>query len=493
MAVTETFDQIPCPNTDPAGAEAPRPEAPRRGGVSAAALVTWAVIVALVVFLILIQRDQQQLAAEATPAGDIQRFNLALEFLSRYAVGVGRFFDATAPPGVATGPAPQGDPVAVFVQQLDAAAQSPIDRLRIVPVMAELQDVDAALSRLVVLQAAPELDDALRQDVAALTTIYETGAQALDEAQRRRLRQRHRWPARLALSHGLAASDPARRQALAPTTRVLIVLVLGLMVAGVSGLTGLGLGIAAIVLVAVGRLRPHHQVGRAVPPGPGRTALLETVAVFLAGYIVLSFAFGALSQVAGVDLSWVVLWLLPLAMFWPLLRGVTWAELRQAWGWHRGRGVAFEAVCGVAGQLAGLPLLVIGIIVTLIIVVVSQQDSAAPMHPLFEQLSQAGWWAVVRLYLLACVWAPLVEETVFRGAFYHHVRRRCGVVISAVAVGFVFAAIHPQGLAAIPALLSRAVVFALLREWRGSLIAPITAHACNNAWAVTMALLLLGS
>jgi len=49
-----------------------------------------------------------------------------------------------------------------------------------------------------------------------------------------------------------------------------------------------------------------------------------------------------------------------------------------------------------------------------------------------------------------------------------------------VIMGVLFAAIHPQGLATIPALAGLAIGFALIREWRGSLIAPMAAHAMHN-------------
>ena len=53
----------------------------------------------------------------------------------------------------------------------------------------------------------------------------------------------------------------------------------------------------------------------------------------------------------------------------------------------------------------------------------------------------------------------------------------------------VFAAIHPQGLVAIPALAAIAVGLGLMREWRGSLIAPMVMHACSNGIVVTLMVL----
>jgi len=51
--------------------------------------------------------------------------------------------------------------------------------------------------------------------------------------------------------------------------------------------------------------------------------------------------------------------------------------------------------------------------------------------------------------------------------------------------------LHPQGWVAVPALSAIAMVLAALREWRGSLIAPMAAHACNNFLVLTLALLFL--
>jgi membrane protease YdiL (CAAX protease family) len=98
---------------------------------------------------------------------------------------------------------------------------------------------------------------------------------------------------------------------------------------------------------------------------------------------------------------------------------------------------------------------------------------------------------VFGLYLLVSVFAPVMEETMFRGALFHHLRRRWGWAVSAPIVAFIFAVIHPQGWVAVPVLGSIALVLAALREWRGSLIAPMVAHACNNFIVLTLALAVL--
>ena len=93
--------------------------------------------------------------------------------------------------------------------------------------------------------------------------------------------------------------------------------------------------------------------------------------------------------------------------------------------------------------------------------------------------------------LLAAVLAPLLEETLFRGALHRYLRGRLGFFLSALITGVIFAGLHPQGWLAIPALGSIGIGFSLLREWRDSLIAPTVAHAINNGLLITVVWLAL--
>ncbi|MGN6728054.1 MAG: CPBP family glutamic-type intramembrane protease [Tepidisphaeraceae bacterium] len=55
----------------------------------------------------------------------------------------------------------------------------------------------------------------------------------------------------------------------------------------------------------------------------------------------------------------------------------------------------------------------------------------------------------------------------------------------------IFASIHPQGWAAIPALASIGLVLALIRQWRGSLVPSMVAHALHNGALLGVVLLVL--
>jgi membrane protease YdiL (CAAX protease family) len=86
----------------------------------------------------------------------------------------------------------------------------------------------------------------------------------------------------------------------------------------------------------------------------------------------------------------------------------------------------------------------------------------------------------------------------FRGVLYRHLRDATSsvgyvgsVLASALATSFVFAAIHPQGWIAVPALMSLAMAFTLAREWRGTLLPSMIAHGINNG-LLTWILISLG-
>jgi membrane protease YdiL (CAAX protease family) len=132
-------------------------------------------------------------------------------------------------------------------------------------------------------------------------------------------------------------------------------------------------------------------------------------------------------------------------------------------------------------------VIVVGSLVTYLLV---RFSGARVSSPVVQEL-RGDALHILGIYAVACIFAPIMEETMFRGALFHHLRQRWGWAVSAPIVALVFAMLHPQGWVAVPALGSIALVLAALREWRGSLIAPVAAHACNNFIVLTVTLMVL--
>jgi hypothetical protein len=81
---------------------------------------------------------------------------------------------------------------------------------------------------------------------------------------------------------------------------------------------------------------------------------------------------------------------------------------------------------------------------------------------------------------------PIAEELFFRGALYGVLRRSFSVPQAVLVTSLFFAALHDGG-AALPVIpFTGGVVFALLFEKTGSLLAPMLVHGAGN-----LALLLL--
>jgi membrane protease YdiL (CAAX protease family) len=326
------------------------------------------------------------------------------------------------------------------------------------------------------------LDGTRRADLLALIDLYERGPGALAPGSRKALIDRYDWFGRLALVHGLPPDDPERRAVVRPAVRTAVVAI----VASVAALGGLAAGvvllIVGVVLWSNGRLTfAYRRAPR--PTGP----FLEAFAAYLAGMVLISLGVSLLTR-RTLGSTWFLLAIIPVAFFWPLVRGVPWTDLRHGLGWTAGRGWLREVGAGLLGYVAGLPLLAAGAVVTLFLQRLSGADTT---HPIVNEITRGGTWRVVQLFLLAAVWAPVVEETMFRGAFYHHLRGRLPWPLAAAFVGVLFAAIHPQGWAAIPVLGAIGFSFAAMREWRGSIIAPAVAHAINNGVMTVLLLLMM--
>ena len=465
------------------------PPPPRPRGL---AWLAW-IVVALVVGFILSISAFVDIPAD--PAGG--RF--VLEMQSKYLVGANQW------PGVSG---------SMLFDQSEMLDIGPVEqRLCVVALAGELAGPEKAADQLSSLlrvmrdhkREPTERQQALIDALDDLYADFETGAwdaPSLSAEERELLKSELGWFGELALVPPATADHTARDAALAPATRTLWVIVSAAGLGLLLFFTGVVLLIVFLVQAMLGRIHWRHDV---VPAVGGIYA--EAFAVWMVLFIALSVAADfALPDAPFIPMNLAVQALGLLALGWPLLRRVPWRRLREEIGLTAGRG-ASEFFWGFAAYAATLPLLAIGILAMLALAAVQAAVTGAPdpfdaanagAHPIVGWIATAGFWDRALLLLLACVGAPITEEIFFRGLLYRHLREasrawRMGlsVVFSAGATGFVFAIIHPQGVVAVPVLGALAFGFAVAREWRGSLVAPIVAHAFNNGAVMTLMLLIV--
>lgn len=225
---------------------------------------------------------------------------------------------------------------------------------------------------------------------------------------------------------------------------------------------------------------------------------IETYAIWFLLFISLSIA-AAFSGAEGMGVAVTSLMMLvPLsALFWPIFRGVPTGEMLDDLG-LRLRNPLVEMIMGFLAYLALLPVMLAGFICTLILIVIMGLIQSNPevsefapngiSHPIVNgAFGSDAIVTILTLFFIASVLAPLTEEIMFRGVLYRSLRdqtrrssRIISVLLAALISSLIFAAIHPQGIVGIPVLTTLAFGFCMVRQWRGSLVAPITMHAIHN-------------
>ncbi len=345
-------------------------------------------------------------------------------------------------------------------------------------------------------QSLAELDgDEARQAMAEAVT-------SLSNADRLILQEELGWFGSLALAAGQDAA--ARDAALRPARVVAVVIVAAAIAGGLAGITGFVALILLVIFTIDGRLR--SGLGS---PRRYHGVYAETFALWMAIFLGLQVLASEIAPPAAELLAVGIAFLASLgALAWPVLRGVPWRQVRADVGLTAGRVPWAEPLIGVVAYLATLPLLAAGIAFMLLLMffqgLFGDQPpvfgpTGGPAHPIIAHLAGPGLWPKIQLLLLATVAAPIVEETMFRGVLYRHLRDAsrglplaAAVLLSAAGTGLLFAAVHPQGFIAIPALMSLGVGMALVREWRGTLVPSMVLHAVSNGLVMSILLIVLG-
>jgi membrane protease YdiL (CAAX protease family) len=403
-----------------------------------------------------------------------------------------------------------------FVDQIDTAAGGPWragaprepvagEGRTPVPVEAAVQRINAAISaaellgpavgeeRLSAMEADDTFPDEGREMIALVRRAMDP-AESLTDDERTLLDTRHGWFAELALVVGRDPSDPARAAVLAGAVG-LVIWAVAFMLLAVGAVVG---AIASVIYIIV-RFSHRRMTPAFVPPLPGGSVYMEMAAIFVLGFILIKLFLPTIISAANPALATRIMlsaqWLLLLAVLWPMVRGVSWARTRHDLGWTSGRGIFREIGIGIVSYLAGLPLLIMAMVATIIIVLVRQavmqsqgQPPEQPHNPVIDLVTRASTLELVFLFVLATCWAPLVEETIFRGALYRHLRAWLGLFAAAILTALLFGLMHGYSVYMLLPVITLGFCFALVREWRGSLVAPMTAHFIHNAVVLAMTL-----
>jgi len=440
-------------------------------------LLAWLVILASAAAMIGVTQYRYKEAAAQTTGPSESRI-LELTVGTKFTLGARSLLQGT----------PNANPTIQQLQQVSAeleqAATAPTEKLRLAVARGEFQDDQAANKMLD--EVAPSLPTGPpHEDLEALRTIYSKGVEALTAAQKARLVERYGWFGHLALAHNQPAENPDRALVISSAKRTFFSSTISVVILGIVLAAGLVLLIVALILFADGKLRRAYR-----PPSFRAITFLEAFAIYIGGFLAISVVLHAMS--ASLSKHMVIYYLALLippaaGVFWPLWCGAPRDYWRAGLGWHAGRGAIREMALGWVGYLTGFPIIAVGFWIAMSL---TKLAKAQPTHPAIQELmgSRAD---LIMVFILACVYAPLVEETMFRGALFNYLRSGHGWLLSACTTSLIFAAIHPQGWTMIPALFGIAMVLAGIREWRGTILASAAAHALNNGAVMALAVMVI--
>ena len=238
--------------------------------------------------------------------------------------------------------------------------------------------------------------------------------------------------------------------------------------------------------------------------GAAPSVLGETFIVWMLLFLLLRVVAGRLgggtSDAANVWKSAAITFASLLALAWPLMRGLRWHELRAAAGLGAPDSAWRLFWMGGASYLCAIPFMALGVVLgQLLDGMVGDRHLQDMSHPVQDMLPGADAAMRLALFFVASVAAPVVEETVFRGLLYGHVRQQTwawprwlSITMAMLFSASVFAAIHPQGVLAVPALAGVSIGFCITREWSGSVWPGVLAHGFHNGVMLALNLLLNG-
>lgn len=163
---------------------------------------------------------------------------------------------------------------------------------------------------------------------------------------------------------------------------------------------------------------------------------------------------------------------------------VAWLLHREGTNWSRGFGLAEggkakPVLFGIITGLVATPAaMLLQRVMALSLQTVDMQPEVQQTVKMIQesvQMEQQVFYG-----FLAILFAPVTEELLFRGVFYQALKSRGYQRMAVWGTSLLFALVHYNVLTFIP-LTFLALVFIMLYEKTGNLLAPIAAHSCFNA------------
>ena len=469
-------------------------------GCCVASIISWLVILGIVAFLffnVLISQLAPPVAEGRISGAELMNVNL----MGRILMGPSEIDPKNKSSLVGqlgqfnTGPVEQRYCYAIFTNELESAEIA----------IEKLKATDDAVEKFGY-ELSPD-QTRLREIIGQLFQEYESGqldSSIIPQADRDFLTSNLGWCGDLALVPPGTPNKTMRRSVMGKALSALWIMI-GVVVFGIGILLCGFISLAVIFYLTVtGNIQSkmHDQARRG-------SIYLQTFAIWMFLFVLLQILSGLAARWISHPLTEQLL--MPAAFFlslivlaWPVLCGISFREVRDDIGLKLGNPFK-EIMAGVIAYMALLPILLCAAVVSVMLAaILSLMQPTSEFgggtnggHPIQEDIATGDITTWLVVFITACIAAPIIEETMFRGVFYRHLRdathgwrRYQSVGFAALVNGLIFASIHPQGIIGIPLLTTLAVGFSLTRQWRDSLIAPMVMHAINNG-LVTCTLFLL--
>lgn len=276
-----------------------------------------------------------------------------------------------------------------------------------------------------------------------------------------------------------ALEESVRREAAEYYGRALPALACLLLLVPQLGLIALGVGTVLIRSGVLRRARVAHH--------PVAAVLWEGFILYLALSLVPRFIVFPGRRPSPETQPALVAWLLLASDLAQL------GALVYLWWRLRGKGLSLAEIgltpralgAGVAvAAMAAVVIIPAALLLNLTTHLVTERvfpNLPPPYHPLSGLTATSGQPAIRwALFAAAVIGAPVLEEVFFRGTLYGALRRRFGVGAALLGSSAFFAILHPQLPLGFLPLAGLGAAFALLYEWRQSLVPGMVVHAINN-------------